>query len=191
MDNDLLLFEVRSIADGVDKGFMAAAESAKELGNAYDELTSKEEKTAEQMQSVSTKAKQHASEVAKAKAEEAKAILQATEARIRDLTIVREDFKEAQKYWSQQKKIGQDRTKASLVLHNTETELARIEKELTEARADGNKALDNYNKTLNQAVKSEEQLQKAKEQTTKATDDGKGGARIRRGQSKHTDSLYN
>ncbi len=176
MDNDLLLFEVRSIADGVDKGFMAAAESAKELGNAYDELTSKEEKTAEQMQSVSTKAKQHASEVAKAKAEEAKAILQTTEARIRDLTIVREDFKEAQKYWSQQKKIGQDRTKASLELHNAEQELARIERELNEAREDGSKALDEYNRTLDRAVKSEEQLQKAKKQTTKAMDDGQSSS---------------
>lgn len=173
MDNDLLLFEIRSIADGVDKGFLQAAQSAKELGTAYDELTRSEDKTSQKMTEVSTQAKKHSSEVAKAKVEEAKAILQATEARIRDLITAREGLKEAQKFWQQQKQIGQDRTKASLELHKVETELARIEKELTEARVNGNKALDNYNKTLDQAVKSEEQLQKAKEQTTKATDTSK------------------
>ena len=139
MENELLLFEIRSIADQAEQGFMKAAKSAQELGTAYEDLMKKEDKTEDQLASLYQKAKEHSAQMARAKLEEAKAIMQATEARIRDLKIVREDFREAQKYWEQQKQAGKDGAKASIELHNAKTELARIEKELNDARKDGKK----------------------------------------------------
>lgn len=170
MDNELLLFEIRSIADQAEQGFIKAAKSAQELGTAYEDLMKKEDKTEDQLASLSQKAKEHSAQMARAKLEEAKAIMQATEARIRDLKIVREDFREAQKYWTEEKKSGQDRARAGIELHKVNQELARIEKELNDARKDGKKSLDDYNKAINNAVKAEEQLAKSKQEVTQATD---------------------
>lgn len=41
MENELLLFEIRSIADQAEQGFMKAAKSAQELGTAYEDLMKK------------------------------------------------------------------------------------------------------------------------------------------------------
>jgi uncharacterized membrane protein YqgA involved in biofilm formation len=42
VNNELLLFELRSIADGVDKGFKQAEKAAQDMGKAYDEVTKQE-----------------------------------------------------------------------------------------------------------------------------------------------------
>lgn len=170
---DLLLFRVSAVADGVDQGFEQAKRAVNDLGEAYSDLAEVEEdwqKEAKETQALidksrqvietagqsSTKAaemqKRASMESAKAKQSELEALLKLSAERLRDAQIVRSDLQAKRDYYASVYKGNKQNAEAYIELKSAQDEVAQATKRLNEAESENAKLKAQYQTATNQVI---------------------------------------